>query len=324
MATEISTNPEMVPELWFEDANVIFHAGNKLFRVHRSILSKRSSIFNDMFSMPQSPQGEATDDGCTRIHLPDREMDVYYFFLAIFDSSFFEGPPSTPPIAVMIAILRLASKYDIGFLKHRAISHLNILFPSDRTAWAEAVHHLYPKFGLKDLRTRLLLLELMELAEIVDTKWIMPSACHAFHSLHLSDILSHESWNRLPPAFQKRYIIARESLTEAIDNSGSWLLRIPPQSCPTPVACNAAKLKMVDKHSAYGLGWITHALVNSPGDWAPSYGKFCAQCTAMSKTEATAAVDKGWNNCPKMLGLQSWDVLKAEKVAFETVPHLAP
>lgn len=80
---------EKVPELWFADADVVFQAGPKLFRVHRSILSARSTIFNDLFSVPH-PDSErvvnADEGSYTHIHLPDDATDVHRFFLAIFDA----------------------------------------------------------------------------------------------------------------------------------------------------------------------------------------------------------------------------------------------
>ncbi len=68
--------PDKVPELWFTDADVVFQAGAKLFRVHRSILSARSTVFKDMFSIPH-PNSERVvneDDSYTLIHLPDDAM----------------------------------------------------------------------------------------------------------------------------------------------------------------------------------------------------------------------------------------------------------
>ena len=82
--------PHRVLGLWFEDANVIFQAENSLFRVHKGILQAHSSVFRDMFAIPQTttPLDSDVMDGCTFIQLPDVAEDIRCFFLAIgYDAS---------------------------------------------------------------------------------------------------------------------------------------------------------------------------------------------------------------------------------------------
>ncbi|KAJ7799176.1 hypothetical protein B0H14DRAFT_2388215 [Mycena olivaceomarginata] len=43
-----------VPELWFEDDNLILHAENTVFRISKGVLAARSSVFGDMLSFPQT------------------------------------------------------------------------------------------------------------------------------------------------------------------------------------------------------------------------------------------------------------------------------
>ena len=81
--------PHRVLELWYEDANVIFQAESSLFRVHKGILQARSSVFRDMFAIPQTtPLDSDVMDGCTIVQLPDAAEDIRCFFLAIgYDAS---------------------------------------------------------------------------------------------------------------------------------------------------------------------------------------------------------------------------------------------
>lgn len=78
--------------LWYEDADMVFCAGEWAFRVHRSILSVQSPIFRDMLALPQG-KGEIGNTSKAKnksprvITLPDSGEDLYYFFLAIFDNS---------------------------------------------------------------------------------------------------------------------------------------------------------------------------------------------------------------------------------------------
>lgn len=69
--------PVVRSEIWFEDGNVVLEAERKQFKVHRGMLARSSSIFRDMFTVPQ-PQNpeEASVDGCVIIRLPDSAEDV--------------------------------------------------------------------------------------------------------------------------------------------------------------------------------------------------------------------------------------------------------
>ncbi|CCM06578.1 uncharacterized protein FIBRA_08856 [Fibroporia radiculosa] len=40
-------------EFWFEDGNIVLGVETTAFRVHRSLLSRSSDVFRDMFDIPQ-------------------------------------------------------------------------------------------------------------------------------------------------------------------------------------------------------------------------------------------------------------------------------
>ncbi|KAJ7610470.1 hypothetical protein FB45DRAFT_700290, partial [Roridomyces roridus] len=111
-----------VEDLWFEDSGLIIQAGDSLFRVSGSVLAARSPIFRDMLAIPQ-PEDQPKMDGCPIVVLPDSAEDTEYFLRAIFDSSFFEGPPKPTTEPTVAGVLRLSTKYDIGFLRQRALLH---------------------------------------------------------------------------------------------------------------------------------------------------------------------------------------------------------
>ena len=64
-------------DLWFEDGSVIVIAQQTVFRVHRSVLSRHSKTFSEVFMLPQSPHPGATEtiDGCPVVRLPDSSHD---------------------------------------------------------------------------------------------------------------------------------------------------------------------------------------------------------------------------------------------------------
>ena len=82
------SNVDPVPLLergdpWFNDGNIILQAESKQFRVLRSILSENSSVFADMFTVPQPVDGELVD-GCPIVHVSDTAEDLHHVLKALF------------------------------------------------------------------------------------------------------------------------------------------------------------------------------------------------------------------------------------------------
>jgi BTB/POZ domain len=69
---------------WLDDGNIILQAESTQFRVLRSILSASSSVFRDMFSLPQ-PENENLVDGCPVVHVSDTADDLHHVLKALFD-----------------------------------------------------------------------------------------------------------------------------------------------------------------------------------------------------------------------------------------------
>ena len=94
--------PEPLPDtrskhadLWFCDGSVILQAETTLFRVHKSQLSRRSTVFSDMFTLPQPPVitthatlDDETYEGCPVVKLYDLADDVENLLLALYDGPF--------------------------------------------------------------------------------------------------------------------------------------------------------------------------------------------------------------------------------------------
>jgi hypothetical protein len=73
-------------EYWFDDGSVVIQAEYTQFRVHRTLLARHSSVFRDMFSVPQPiANSELLVEGCSVVHLSDSKQDIEYVISALYD-----------------------------------------------------------------------------------------------------------------------------------------------------------------------------------------------------------------------------------------------
>lgn len=76
--------PQVRSIVWYDDGNIILQAQDTLFKVHKGILAQNSSVFQDMFSLPQPPSVD-TDlvEGCPVVQLSDTAEEVECVLQAI-------------------------------------------------------------------------------------------------------------------------------------------------------------------------------------------------------------------------------------------------
>jgi hypothetical protein len=93
-------------DLWFLDGSVILQAENTLFRVHISQLSRHSTFFRDLFSLPQAEPRHRSGrrslsvsssksvldgahmEGCPVVYLHDVAEDVGNLLTALYDGPY--------------------------------------------------------------------------------------------------------------------------------------------------------------------------------------------------------------------------------------------
>lgn len=155
-STSSSPLPEIALELrpgdvWLEDGNVILVAQGVSFRVHRSVLSRNSEVFQDMFAFPQ-PEGEHSEclEGCPVIQLSDRHTELSHFLSALYDGrryalhhhpsprssliySYYDishryfSRDSPLEFEAIIALIRLGTKYQAPNLRDEGLHRLEHL-----------------------------------------------------------------------------------------------------------------------------------------------------------------------------------------------------
>jgi hypothetical protein len=65
---------------WFKDGNIILQTGNTRFKVHQGALARHSSVFDDVFSMPQPDPVETqnTTSDCPLLVVHDQPEDIEF------------------------------------------------------------------------------------------------------------------------------------------------------------------------------------------------------------------------------------------------------
>ncbi|KAJ7266471.1 hypothetical protein B0H12DRAFT_1259100 [Mycena haematopus] len=303
---------ERVPELWFEEASLVFQAETSLFHVYSGILSKQSSVFRDMLSFPQPAPIEADMvDGCPRIILHDKAADVTVFFQAIYDSSFFV-PPFSPSLDTLAGILRLSIKYDVDYLRQRCLRHLSDMYPTTLKAWdlrgysrdiinLRAPPNVYPVF------------QILDLLKEVDAPWLVPSIMYLGCSSPIQRILDGGPPGLTPE--KRAMLIAYPEQAAAVES----VLRFLKQrfaGCHAPERCNTELLQL-SVFIAENWNKCRFPLeIWEENDWEVVAGDLCAACIAECRKTHAAGRQEFWNRMPEIFGVNyRWDELEKLKKA---------
>ena len=148
--------------IWFEDGNVVLEAERTRFKVYRGLLASNSSVFKDIFSVPQPPGPfEEAVDGCPLIRLSDSANDVEIVLRALTDSGFviardncsehscsflsfvcrYITSKEPVPLERVVAFLRLGRKYDFEALRIDALRRIFYEVPISLEEYDSRLHN---------------------------------------------------------------------------------------------------------------------------------------------------------------------------------------
>ncbi|KAM5537023.1 hypothetical protein V8D89_009352 [Ganoderma adspersum] len=133
---------------WFSDGNIVVVAANEVaFRVHKGILSLRSEVFRDLFSLANTGTDAATAEvdsetieGCAVVHLTDPPEDVRHLFLVLCcgKNYYYDCDAVIPvPFSVLASLVRMAHKYAVPDVLADALSRLKKYYTDDLATWQD-------------------------------------------------------------------------------------------------------------------------------------------------------------------------------------------
>ncbi|KAJ7715209.1 hypothetical protein B0H16DRAFT_1340120 [Mycena metata] len=306
-----NTSLQKAEDLWFSPDVVILRADTRIFRVSAAILKAQSSVFADMFIFPQPPSTEMESiDGFPVVELHDKPEDVEVFLKAIFDSSFFMPPPAVIKYEHVLGILRLTHKYNVPYLRCRALDHLGPIFP---THLAEYDDRRLEK--LLSWNNDIDIYPIIQTATEVGALWLLPVAYHDLCKLDMAHLLNSAQWKDLGEEVQKTCLIGHSSQRQHIHKICRFfsVVKKTGGSCADPPKCNALCQRLplspeLWALSAYPLdGWGEAA-------WRSfAYAGMCNNCVTENKALHGAGRQEFWDQLPQMFGLPGWAELEEMK-----------
>ncbi|EPQ60290.1 hypothetical protein GLOTRDRAFT_135000 [Gloeophyllum trabeum ATCC 11539] len=128
------------PSLYLSDGNIVLYSAASegeavAFCVHRSMLSKVSLIFADMFSLPPSDVNEQ-HEGRPVVRMQDRASDLEQLLKILYHESSLPMKRLDPQFPSEVKpILQLANKYEITSLRGQIVSRLTEDWPTTLREW---------------------------------------------------------------------------------------------------------------------------------------------------------------------------------------------
>ncbi|KAJ7448948.1 hypothetical protein FB451DRAFT_1288199 [Mycena latifolia] len=304
-----------VDGLWFPDGTLVIRAECKIFRVAKSVLAARSSVFRDMVAFPQGEDAEIIDGSSVVLH--DSATDVEVFLRAIFDSSYFMPAPEPIGIGAVLGILRLSHKYDVQYLYRRALGHLEPSFYfSSVTAFRSAApeHLLYPPENGMSIHLHHFL-SVTKAATEVGAAWLLPVAYYRASHYEYDDLVA-----AIPLGTDRdvqKCIKAGLTLSREHATLMTFLMADSPEGCTNLSGCNIFRLRALEIYfeGSYGLDldplrkWRTAA-------WdVLSRAGMCGPCIQSCKDTHANNLQYLWARLPSMFDLPDWEELAALKTA---------
>ncbi|KAF7312936.1 BTB domain-containing protein [Mycena kentingensis (nom. inval.)] len=312
---------QQVEGLWFESDTIVLRADQSVFRVSKSLLAARSSVFRDMTTFPSPSSSEVEMfQGAPVVNLSDATSDVEPFLRAIFDSSYFMPPPAPIPFLSVLGILRLAHKYDVNYLFKRALLHLEAVYPSSPPKLLADLHSNPLGYGANMISFDLIALPILEQVGAV---WLLPFALYSLGTYSVEEAMAAPEWTALPDSLKQRSLPLPMKQLRMIVRLHHRCINFAPE-CSDAVSC-AEELQ----------GFLQWSLFeNSPlvGDeftadplalWQDGSGlhlwkdlierSLCGVCRGRVQAQYGDAWGRLWAELPGNCRMECWATLLAER-----------
>jgi hypothetical protein len=219
---------------------------------------------------------------------------------------FFEPPPSKTDFDTLAGILRLSTKYEIPYLRQRALLHLDTVMCNTFQDYdARESKRTVP-------RTECLAFLIADLVHEMDLPWLLPTVlyiCTQFFEKIVTGYIYRGEKRWMNSLQQVACIEAIKPLTQwHRKDILSFLYWTNVEGCKSSSQCNQGRLKILKKYSCYTLRTPLRSFSDQFEEVARKV--FCTTCFTTSRNAHLAAREALWESLPGLFNLASWEALR--------------
>ncbi|KAJ7656126.1 hypothetical protein DFH06DRAFT_1132605 [Mycena polygramma] len=293
--------------LWLEDGNIVFQAQNRLFRVHMSILERKSNVFA---ALPQPIEPTETVDGFPIARVPDNADDFESFLMAVVDTESVPARGHRTEMQKVAGILRIASKYCASTIQARCVDYLEGLFPT----------YLYQRDNKPAAQSISSLSHAFPIVQDLGLLWMIPSICCQIlsHSGHIADPLRSIDIKLLDGfRLEDRLIILQGAATYL---NGHRFILDEMNSIDTACSVEGCHERREDLlNEGVNIPPADPFAMGSLDDmWPTIRHALCSDCTQECQNRWEGARHSLWDALPLAFGLQAWDHLRMLRLRWRS------
>jgi len=305
-------------DLWFDDGSVILRAENLLFKVYGGILSTQSTIFKDLFTLPQpSDGGDEIYDGCPVVRLHDQANTMHHFLKILHDWNYMESSNIESQPAVLADIFILSMKYEVFSLRDRCLAFLSTHFPSSLQDLQKI--HAHSSSALQSpWRTLSVQYTVANAARVTDALILLPISLLGCCAAPIEKIVHGTQINKrtsaspgpllLEPVNRNAVLIARPKIAlfarRNVFGFTFFIADVP--GCRSSSQCREMRQQCAISAESED-GWI-NPFANDYIQWLEE--RLCLACLNKAKVENEKGRNELWTKLPGFFGLPDWDQLR--------------
>ncbi|KLO06825.1 hypothetical protein SCHPADRAFT_1002109 [Schizopora paradoxa] len=314
---EENSKPQPHETLWHDDGNIVLATDAFLYRVHKGVLAKNSTVFRNMFMLPgdgteggTAGLGDGVWDGVPMVKMAgDDDVDVYNLLMALYDRKHYRMYETTT-LQILISLIVMSAKYECEDIRAEIVKHLKEHYPSKLDDFQKAKTRELFNDPPVDYHFRLL-----SVAHMLYTPSLLPSL---YYHCSLHDLKNILSWlhlisrNDLDKIIRGRERMAKyayEAVTDAL---------LPENECGNR-ACFRKRAELVIMNNNYDsydrpplpLEMPPSGILHLP-DSKAKHAEICEPCVQNYRLSLNWLRKTFWRDLPCIFFMDEWDKMETE------------